>query len=99
MPPAGSVAKVSVEEALWAALRPGERVREVVLAELDDTYAVPPVHALAWVVSVIPIGGRFLEPGGPAGVPTWVPRLRPITHDLMFVDAITGNVIYGVMGN
>jgi hypothetical protein len=99
-PPAGA-AVVSQAAAQQAALRaspagPASAVREAVLADFDDMNRVPPIHALAWAVSLtIPPGFRASSSGPPSGDRA----LRPASYLVVFIDASTGAFIEGMAGS
>lgn len=96
LPPLGTTPQVSREEAVRLATGPNEQVIEVALAEVDSRTQVPPIHPLAWVVSVKPIGG-FAPPSRPYGVPSSVPTAH-VDYDLIVIDASNGTLIFGYMG-
>ena len=99
-PPASS-AVVSQAAAQQAALRaspagPASAVREAVLADFDDMNHVPPIHALAWAVSLtIPPGFHAPSSGPPSGDRA----LRPASYLVVFIDASTGAFIEGMAGS
>ncbi len=99
--PPTSSAVVSQAAAQQAALRaspagPASAVREAVLADFSDTNHVPPIHALAWAVSLtIPPGFRAPSAGPPPGDPA----LKAPSYLVVFIDASTGAFIEGTAGS
>jgi hypothetical protein len=71
----------------------GNVVLEHALANLTDTGVPGMTNRLAWVVSVMPYGGFTWSHGG---VGTGPPQRA--TYMLVFVDANTGDYLYGASG-
>ena len=66
------------------------------LADFSDTNHVPPIHALAWAVSLtIPPGFRAPSAGPPPGDPA----LKAPSYLVVFIDASTGAFIEGTAGS
>lgn len=73
---------------------PNATVREHILADLTDSTKPDIADRLVWVVSVMPPGGVW-SVGGPG---SGAPSRQPGTYMLVFVDAQTGEFLYGVSG-
>ena len=97
-PPPGSVPAVTQAAAEQAALRPGDKVREIVLAMFDNAGSVPPIHALAWVISIRPAGGFGTTEGGSALPRSPEPPIR-LKWELRFVDATSGKLLFDISGS
>ena len=98
--PPTSSAVVSQAAAQQAALSaspagPASAVREAVLADLNDTNNVPPIHTLAWAVSLtMPPGFRAPSAGPPGNPPPKAPSFL-----VVFIDASTGAFTEGMAGS
>ena len=72
---------------------PGSNLREVVLAQVSDTYTMPNVRCTCWVVSLaLPAGISSMTSGPPPGT------RHTAAYLIMFYDAISGAFVEGIQG-
>src|SRR5437867_4335737 len=71
---------------------PGASIREIVLAQVDDTHAVPERHCLCWVASIVPAGGLSFPSSGPPGASRTV---AVPSYMIVLFDANSGAFVEG----
>jgi hypothetical protein len=74
---------------------PGSQIRESVLAQLHAQRMPSAAHRLCWVVSIVPPGGLWQPSSGAPGNQARIPA----DYFLLFVDAQTGQYLFGTMGH
>jgi hypothetical protein len=77
---------------------PGATIRSVGLVNVDFSYSIPPYSGVAWGFSIIPAGGMPQQSSTDGGSPESDANLATSTFYDVFIDARTGQYVFGVTG-